>query len=133
MLTQGAAAVLVPWVLGLLVIEMLIDVTALAGAALWWKHGTLPTTRLALRAGAAAALVHAGRVLIFVLGRTGPWIDFDVRPEQRASHAERWTWGEVYFAATLATLGVIGVIVIWQARRRSARARRSGHDESTAT
>jgi len=95
MQAQGAAAVLVPRALGLLLIEMLIDVTALTGAVLWWKHGTLSATRLALRAGATAALVHAGRVLIFVLGRTGPWTDFDVRPEQRASHAVRWTWGEV--------------------------------------
>jgi hypothetical protein len=63
-------------------------------------------------------MLHALRVLIFVLGRTGPWVDFDVRPEQRSSHAARWTWDQVYFAATLSVLGVVGVLVIWRLRRR---------------
>lgn len=37
---------------------------------------------------AALVVVHAFRVAVFALGRTGPWIDFDVRPEFRATHCE---------------------------------------------
>jgi hypothetical protein len=59
------------------------------------------------------------RVLIFVMGRVGPWIDFDVRPEHRALHSTRWTWFDVYFASALTVLGLIGVFVIWTSRRRA--------------
>ncbi len=88
-------------------------------ALLWWISNDKNRASLALRFGAAAALVHAARVLVFVLGRIGPWIDFDVRPEHRALHFTRWTWGGVYLAAVLAILGVIGVFIIWRLRRRA--------------
>jgi hypothetical protein len=109
---EGAVGVLMPWVFGLLVAELLLDATTLLGSVRWWLSGAEACDRLPLRTGAAAAILHAVRVLIFVLGRTGPWINFDVRPEQRALHAERWSWGRVYFAAVLSVLGVLCVVVI---------------------
>lgn len=116
---EGAVGVLMPWVFGLLVAELSVDVATLLGSVRWWLSGTEGHARLPLRTGAAAAILHAVRVLIFVLGRTGPWINFDVRPEQRALHAERWSWGWVYFAAILSVLGVLCVVIIWLYRRRA--------------
>lgn len=121
MLAQGALAVLQPWVSALLVLELLIDLGCLLAAARWWIANDPGKDRLPLRLGAAAALLHAFRVLIFVMGRVGPWINFDVRPEQRALHHTRWSWGWLYFAAVMSVLGVLGVIVIWQRRRRARR------------
>ena len=71
-----------------------------------------------MRLGAGGVILHAVRVLIFVLGRVGPWIDFDVRLEHRALHHTRWEIGWVYFAAIMSVLGIIGVVVIWRIRRR---------------
>ena len=121
MLAGGALAFLALWVSGLLMLELVLDAATLGSAIRWWVTGSGKDTRLALRLAAAATMLHAFRVLVFVLGRTGPWIDFDVQPAQRAFHAARWTWGEVYFAAVLSVLGVVGVIVIWRIRRRRLR------------
>ena len=118
MMVGGAFGVLMAWVSALLVLEFVVDVVAFVGGVRWSMSGSESHSHLALRAGAAAALVHAVRVGIFALGRIGPWIDFDVLPEQRAMHAARWTWGEVYFASTMSVLGVVGVLVIWYFRRR---------------
>ena len=63
------------------------------------------------RLGAAASILHAIRVLIYVLGRTGPWLNFDVKPEYQDSYTFEWFWA--YFAAILSIFGVLGVIVIW--------------------
>lgn len=119
MMVEGAFGVLVGWVAALLVAEFLIDVGALAGSLRWLRSGRKEHARLPLRVGAAAAVLHALRVLIFVIGRTGPWVDFDVRPEHRSLHPERWNWAQVYFAATLSVLGVVGVLLIWWYRRRA--------------
>lgn len=118
MLSQGAVHVLVAWVFALLILEMIIDAACIVSSAAWWKTKNTRHAKIPLKLGAAAAIMHAFRVLLFLLGRTGPWTDFDVRPEQRIMHGERWSWGEVYFASIMSVLGVIGVIVIWQIRRR---------------
>jgi hypothetical protein len=119
MLAQGALDVLVLWVSVLLIAELLIDAGCLISSIKWWITQDKANDRIPLRFGAAAALLHAVRVLIFVLGRVGPWVNFDVRPEQRALHSARWSWGGVYFAAIMSVLGVIGVFIIWTLRRRS--------------
>jgi hypothetical protein len=75
--------------------------------------------RLPLRATAAAVFLHAVRVLIYALGRIGPWIDFDIRPEYRALYSSRGSMGWVYFASIMSILGILGVIIIWRNRRRS--------------
>jgi hypothetical protein len=121
MVFQGVFDILVLWVFILLIAEMIIDAGCIITSIPWWVKNSSDKDSIPLSFGAAAAIFHAIRVLIFVLGRTGPWIDFDVRPDQRAIHYTRWTWGEVYFAATLSILGVIGVLVIWLLRKRAKR------------
>jgi hypothetical protein len=124
MLFQGVFEILTLWVFILLIVEMSIDAGCIITAIPWWIKNDKNEDSIPLQFGAAAALLHAFRVLIFVIGRMGPWIDFDVRPEQRAIHYTRWTWGEVYFAATLSVLGVIGVFVIWAVRKRTKKLNR---------
>lgn len=121
MLLGGTLYVLVPWVGALLLVEFALDLAWFAAGTRWLWTGAAANAGLALRAAAAAILLHAVRVLIFVLGRAGPWVDFDVRPGERVAHPARWTWGEVYFTATMALLGVIGVVLVWQIRRRADR------------
>lgn len=119
LLADGAGTVLMPWVVGLDFLEMAVDLIVIAAALRWGFTAHPSHAALALRAGAAAAILHAVRVLVFVLGRVGPWENFDVRPAARALHATRWTWGEVWFAGILSLLGVIGVLVIWRLRHRA--------------
>ena len=116
MICQGAFNIMVLWVFILLIVELLIDAGCIITAIPWWIKNSKEKEKIPLRFGAAVVFIHAIRVLIFVLGRTGPWIDFDVQPDQRAIHHTRWTWGEVYFTAIMATLSVICVIIIWNIR-----------------
>ncbi len=118
MLAEGALSHLVWWVNLLLIIELIIDIIALLVCLRWSvslaaEHGTQ-----VFRATAAVIWVHAIRVYIFALGRIGPWQDFDVRPEARAMHAERWSWGEVYFAVGMSTLSIALLIIYWVYRRK---------------
>ena len=99
-------------------VEMLLDAGTAAGALRWWRSRSRRDAHLPLRTGAAAALLHAVRVLVFVLGRTGPWVDFDVRPEARADHDRRWTWTQVVVAGVLSVMGVIGTGLVWNWRAR---------------
>ena len=117
LLAGGARRVLQPWVVFLTWLEMAIDGLTMAGAVRWFRSTDPRHARFALRAGAAATLLHAVRVAVFVAGRTGPWKDFDVRPEARADHDERWTWPQVVFAATMSVMGVVGVVLTWRQRR----------------
>lgn len=119
LLFQGALAILALWVSILLIVEMLIDLSCFLTTIPWWISKDRSRARIPLRLGAAAAIFHALRVLVFVMGRVGPRIDFDVRPEHIASHAETWTWAGVWFAAIMAVLGIIGVIIIWMLIRRA--------------
>ena len=119
MLSQGALEVLVLWVSALLIVELLADAACLLSSIRWWIADDRNYDRIPLRLGAAAAMIHAVRVLIFVLGRVGPWIDFDVRPVHRTLHSTRWSSGGLYFAAIMTVLGVIGVLIIWRLRRRA--------------
>lgn len=112
MTVEQAFDILVPWVIAMLISESLIDLGCFLASLRWFISNNRLHARLALRLGAAAAILHAIRVLIYVLGRTGPWVNFDVKPEHHAAYTFEWFW--VYFAAALAVLGVVGVIVIWQ-------------------
>lgn len=116
MVIEGAFTQLVWWVAALTVVEFLIDLACLSASLRWLVTAERSHSRPALRLGAAAAIFHAFRVLIYVLGRVGPWVDFDIRPEMRSTYTYDMFW--VYFAATLAALGVIGVIVIRRIIRR---------------
>lgn len=112
MLVEHAFEILVSWVIALLIAEFLIDLGCFLSSLRWLVSNERAKARLALRLGAAAAILHAIRVLIFVLGRTGPWVNFDVKPGYRESYSFDWFW--VYFAAILSIMGIAGVIVIWQ-------------------
>ena len=113
MLFQGAVGVLVFWVSVLLIAEFLLDLGCLITSVIWLVKNDKSKARIPLRLVSIAILLHAVRVLIFVLGRVGPWIDFDLRPEQRELHYTRWTMNEVYVAAILTAMGIIGVLIIW--------------------
>lgn len=115
----GSLEVLVLWVSSLIFVEMAIDIACLAASIRWWVADNTRASHLPLRLGAVAAILHAFRVLIFVLGRTRPFFNFDVRPDQHAQHSTMWAWHWVVFAAVMSILGIVGVIVIWRLRRRA--------------
>jgi len=119
MLAQGNLRVLVFWVSLLLIAEMLLDAGCFFSSLKWWATNDKNYASLPLKFGAAAAILHAFRVLIFVVGRVGPWIDFDVYPQHRALHAAEWNMGQIYFASIMSVLGILGVIIIWTARRQA--------------
>ena len=119
MISQGALNIFVLWVSILLIAELMLDLSCLLSSMRWWISKDWAKARIALRLGAAVTILHALRVLVFVLGRVGPWINFDVRPEHQRAHINTWTWTGVCFAAIMAVLGVTGVIIIWILIRRA--------------
>jgi hypothetical protein len=127
LLAGGARRVLQPWVVALTWVEMALDAITMLLAARWWVSGSDRHAAAPSRVGAMATLLHAARVAVFVLGRTGPPFDFDVRPEARADHDQRWNWTQVVVAGVLSGAGVLAVVVIWSTRRRSGR----GHGRSS--
>ena len=117
MFVEQALEILVLWVFLLLIVECLIDISCIVASLRWLISNDELKATFPLQLGAAAAILHAIRVLIYVLGRTGPWLNFDVKPIYHSSYSFNWFW--VWFAAILSVLGVIGVIVIWILRRRA--------------
>lgn len=121
------------WAAALLGVESSVDAVVVVAGGAWLVARHSGHATLALRAAAAMILMHAVRVLVFVLGRTGPWVDFDVRPPYRADYATTWSWFEVWFAGTGAALSVILLAVVWRRhvrnakRRGRARSAESGH------
>jgi hypothetical protein len=118
MISADAMSTLVPWVRALLVIELIIDAITVVVCLTWAATGKHEHIRTVIRATTTVIILHAVRVAIFVLGRAGPWVDFDVLPEARAMHATRWSWGEVYFAGTMAVLSVVLLGIFWFYSRR---------------
>ncbi len=116
---EDALILLAGWVIFLLFLEMAVDAACLLTAFRWAVSARADHALLPLRLGAAAALLHAFRVLIYVLGSTGPWVDFDRKPAYRGALPAEWIW--VVFAAVLSVLGIIGVVIIRHLRRRSRR------------
>ena len=91
---------------------MTIDTLCIIFSFRWlFGQGSKHSKSISLRLGAIAAIFHAFRVLIYVLGRTGPWINFDVKPQFRSTHNMEMFW--VYFATVLSILGILGVIIVW--------------------
>jgi hypothetical protein len=118
MLAGGAIDVFVPWVVVLLFLELALDALTLGVCLLWGITLSIWHGMLVFRLTAAVVMVHAMRVLIFVLGRTGPWVDFDVQSLARAGHTTRWSWFGVWFAGTMSVLSLIVLIVAWLYLRR---------------
>ncbi len=121
LISQGSLSIYVSWVSILLIAEFLIDLGCLLSSIFWWINDDENKASIPLRFAAVVIILHAVRVLIFVLGRVGPWIDFDVRPEHRALHYTRWSWTGVYFAAIMSILSVFVLIIVWRLRRRTRR------------
>ena len=116
MFFEQGLEILVLWVIILTIVEFIIDFSCIIGSLRWLISNDALKATLPLRLGAAVAILHAVRVLIYVLGRTGPWVNFDVKPIYHSSYIFEWFW--VWFAVVLSVLGVIGVVVIWRLRRR---------------
>ena len=116
MMADGSLATFVPWASALLVLESLLNTGTLLGSIWWWIAGAETRGSLPLRFAAAAVIVHAVRVLIYVLGDVGPWPHFDVRPAYRATQVVDPTW--VIFASTMAALSLVALLIIWRVRRR---------------
>ena len=119
MLVEEAFEILVAWVIGLLILEFLIDLGCVLSSIRWATTGKKIHARLPLRLGALTTILHAVRVLIYILGRTGPWVNFDVKPEYHESYVFEWFW--VYYAGILSISGIIVVIVIWSIMRKKSK------------
>lgn len=111
--------ILANWVISLTFIEMSLDILCIIFSFQWLIRNSKSSISFSLQFGASAAIMHALRVLIYVLGRTGPWINFDVKPQFRLEHTVDIFW--VYFAAFLSVLGILGVIIIWMLIKRAKR------------
>lgn len=110
-LVEDAYNILVWWVFVLLVLELLIDLGCIAGSIRWFESGSREKARLPLQMGASATILHAFRVLIYVLGRVGPWKNFDLKPDFHSFENVDMFW--LYFAGILSVAGIVGLIVIW--------------------
>ena len=122
MVSGGALERLIPWVSLLLLFEMAIDLVWLFQAAIWWISPDKQKIKKTLNLAAAAIILHAIRVLVFIIGRKGPWIDFDHKPEYRPLPYSDWGW--LYFAGIMSVLGVSGVLVVWRIRQRLKKSKR---------
>jgi hypothetical protein len=116
MFFENGLETLVIWVNVLTVVEMLVDLACIVYSVKWLINHNKTDIQTALRLGAFAAIFHAFRVLIFVIGRVGPWVNFDVKPEHRAAVSIDIFW--VYFAGILSIMGIVGVVAIWLVRRK---------------
>jgi hypothetical protein len=118
MTVDGGLVTFVPIVAALLALEFGLNVGVFLSAVRWWISTTERSSRLALRLTAASVVVHALRVLIYVLGQTGPWHGFDVRPEYRAAHESGWFW--VVFSAAMSAISLVVLVIVWRTRRRAS-------------
>ena len=113
---EHALEMLLPWVVFALFAELLADAACIGLSLRWAFLGEMRASRTALRVGAAATILHAFRVMIYVLGRTGPWRDFYRRLEFRGSSTVDWFW--VWFAAVPSVAGLLAILVIFLLRKR---------------
>ncbi len=115
-LVEQAFEILVEWVYTLLILEFMIDLACLLAALRWFVLSKWKYASSAMKLGAWAAILHAFRVAIYVLGRTGPWVNFDVNPQYHASYTFDWFW--IYFAGGFSILSLVGLYVTWRLWRQ---------------
>ena len=111
--------ILVDWVYTLLILEFMLDLGCLLAASRWFVLSKWRYASTALKLGSWLVMLHAFRVLIYVMGRIGPWKNFDVKMEYHHNYTYDGFW--VYFAAVFAALGLIGLVVAWRIWRRKKR------------
>jgi hypothetical protein len=116
----GHAARYVVWLQVLTWVELLLAVSISIVALVWLVSGARAWCGLTLRLTAAIILLHAFRVAIFVIGRIGPLIDVDLRPEERPLDPASWDWSHIWIAGglTVASLLVLAGALIWHRRMR---------------
>ena len=124
MIRGSALTEQLPWVASLLLLESIMDAAAIVFCIRWWSLPNEQRKRTALCVAAFVTVLHAVRVLIFVLGRTELLRDFEIRPAYRPLSPESWSWGEVYFAATMSLLALLCLLVV-RMRRRTRKWRQS--------
>lgn len=112
MFVEHAFDILAVWVIILLIIEFIVDLSCIVTSIRWLILNDRRVSGLPLRFGAAATILHFIRVLIYALGRTGLFLNFDIKPTMRETYSFSWFW--VYFALILGVLGVLGMVVIWK-------------------
>ena len=113
---EQAFDILVFWVVALLILESLLDLLCIIFSFRWLGSNKVCHAALPLKLLSTAVIVHAIRVSIFVLGRTGPWFNFDVQPEYREAYTFDWFW--VYIAGVLSFLSIVAMVMVWNILRR---------------
>lgn len=108
---EQALSMLVSWVAALLLAEALVDLLCVISALRWFINGKVRYAWFPLRLAAVAVVLHAIRVIIYVLGRTGPNKNFDINREFREFVQLDWFW--VYSSAAIAGVGLIAVFIVW--------------------
>jgi len=112
MIANASLTTLVPWVAGLILLELCLDAACFLVAVPWLLSGDSMRGVIPLRIGVLCTIVHAIRVVTFVLGRLDtPWKDFDVRDGHRKVHGERWNWPQVCFAGFASSASVSAVVL----------------------
>ncbi len=115
-LVEQPFEILAEWVYALLILEFMLDLGCLLAGSRWFILSKWQYASTALKMGVWSVMVHAMRVLIYVLGRTGPWKNFDIQADYHAGYSFDWFW--VYFSAGFAILSLTGVYVVWRLWRR---------------
>jgi hypothetical protein len=94
----------------LLFIELASDGICIIASFLWSCKLKKTIGSIALRSGAFSTVLHLQRVVIFALGRSKYFKDFDIKPEYRNLHEIDAFW--VIFALTLSIMGIIGLLIV---------------------
>ena len=107
---EDGLIILALWTKILTIIEMIVDILCIFFSFEWLRKSEVKFKIVSFRLCEIATLFHGFRVLIYILGRIGPWKDFDKTPEFRLQGTTNTFW--LYFAGILSVVGVIGVISI---------------------
>jgi len=107
---EDGLIILALWTKILTFIEMIIDLLCVFVSFKWLKESDYRFRSISLWLGSIATIFHALRVLIYILGRFGPWKDFDKDPVYRLQGTTNIFW--VLFAGILSVIGVFGVMII---------------------
>lgn len=116
---EGGFEQLVLFCVVLTFVEMVFDVLCLVFSISWLVSSDSRNSSVPLRLGAIATIIHFVRVLIFVLGRTPMFHNFDVKAEYHKAYTMDLFW--VVFAMTLSVLGVAGVVIIGIVIKRNSK------------
>ena len=120
MISQGSLERLALWVSALLILELIIDLACFLTSARWFITNNKQQNKFPLYFAAASTILHAIRVFIYAIGRVGPWINFDLKPEYVANNEVNWSLGWLYFAVIMSVVGLIVLFGIWRYLKRKS-------------